>query len=326
MNDSTLHKMSNKNRNSNIELLRIIIMFMILLLHANIMAFGMPTDYSLKSFSRCFAEAFTLTPVNIFVLITGFFSTSFSVRKLVALLYQVLFCVIPISLILVACGIIDLDYRYFVFHKYWFINAYIGLLVFTPLLNAAVAKFTIKEFKSFLVLFYIVALVGTLFGLVGVEVAGGCSLLWFMFLYLSGRYIKIYPPSFSKKQLILIILISCLCNATFIFLLRTFDYVGPFVVIQSVGTLLLFNKFKLNSSSVNNIAASTTMVYLINLHPALWGLEQKLFLFMNQQFSIPVFLFYTVLTCLGIFCFAIIYDKLRLFTWTWINTLFSKRI
>ncbi len=317
--------MAIQSRDSSIELLRIIIMFMILLLHANFLAFGIPQDHSFLSFSRCLAEAFTLSPVNIFVLITGFFGTRFSIRKSMSLIYQVFFCVVPISLMLVLCGIVDFDYRYFVFHKYWFINAYIGLLAVTPVLNVAAERFSKKEIKSFLIIFYVIAFIGTLLGLVGIEIAGGCSLLWFIFLYLLGRYVKMYEPSLSKKQLILIILVSCLSNAIAIFVLHSFDYVGPFLVVQSVSTLLLFNKFKLNCKLINKIAISTTMVYLVNLHPALWGMEQKILFLMNQRFCIPVFLLYIVLTSMVVFVFAILYDNLRLFTWNKLNSIFKNK-
>lgn len=317
--------MSTKNRDSNIELLRIVIMFLILLLHANFLTFKRPTDYSLMSFSRCFAQAFTLTPVNIFVLITGFFGSSFSIRKSLSLIYQVIFCVIPISLILVFCGIIDFDYHYFVIHKYWFINAYLVLLVFTPFLNAAVEKLSQKDFKNSLILLYLALFVCSRVGLTGVEVSGGYSIIWFLFLYLLGRYVKLYPPSLSKKQLIWITLISCLCNSIVIFTLNMGDYVFPFIVIQSVSTLLLFSKIKFSNSFINKVGISTTMVYLINLHPALWDFEKNQFISFYQHFSIPVFLLCTLLFCAAIFVFAILYDKLRLFTWNMLDSLFKNK-
>ncbi len=303
-----------KRRDSNIELLRIIIMFMILLLHANFLAFDRPEGYSFTSFSRCFAEAFTLTPVNIFVLITGFYGTHFSIRKSMNLIFQVLFCVIPISLLLIGCGVIDFKYQYFAFHRYWFINAYIGLFALTPILNAAVERFTNKEFKTVLIVFYVIAFADYLFGIEGIEIRRGASVLWFMFLYLLGRYVKANQPSCSKKVLILIILVSCLCNA-FVLAEQQTDYVNPFILIQSVSTLLLFNQFKISSNFINKVAISTTMVYLVNLHPALWDLEQQWLLSLYQKFSVPLFLLYTVLSCVAIFVFAIVYDKLRLFVW-----------
>ena len=299
-------------------------MFMILLLHANFLAFERPEGYSFTSFSRCFAEAFTLTPVNIFVLITGFYGTRFSIRKSMNLIFQVLFCVIPISLLLIGCGIIDFKYHYFAFHRYWFINAYIALIALTPILNAAAERFTNKEFKTVLITFYVIALVSTLFGLEGIEIKRGSFILWFMFLYLLGRYVKTNQPSCSKKVLILIILISCLCNAIVLFTGQIPDYVNPFVLIQSVSTLLLFNQFKISSQFINKVAISTTMVYLVNLHPALWEIEQQWLLSLYQQFSVPLFLLYTVLSCVAIFVFAIVYDKLRLYAWSMLSSMFKK--
>ena len=273
-----------QRRNSNIELLRIIIMFMILLLHSNFFAFGNPIGYSFISFSRCFAEAFTLTPVNIFVLITGFFGTRFTIRKSMNLIFQVFFCVVPISLILSICGIIVFDYHSFVFHKYWFINAYIVLLVVTPVLNAATEILTQREFKSVLISFYIVIFISSIIELQGIDIKYGYSLLWFIFLYLLGRYVNHYQPSLLKKQLIALILISCLGNSILIFTLHRCDYVNPFIVIQSVCTLLLFAKFDIKSNVINTIAASTTMVYLVNLHPVLWGgYKESVMVFLPEQ-------------------------------------------
>ena len=304
-------------------------MFMILLLHSNFLAFGTPEDYSFRSFSRCFAEAFTLTPVNIFVLITGFFGTRLSIRKVSNLIFQVFFCVVPISLFLASFGIIEFDFRSiirsFIFNKYWFINAYIGLLFLTPILNVAVDHLSHKVYISSLLFFYVLAFLDAFWGVSGIRIAGGYSLIWFIFLYLLGRYVKCYQPSLSKKQLITLIAISCLCNSFLIFTLHSCDYVNPFIVIQSVSTLLLFTKFEIKSDVINLVAASTTMVYLVNLHPVLWGaMENKLWSFYLNN-STFIFLLYTLLLCVSVFVFAIFYDIIRLFIWKKIELAFPKK-
>lgn len=315
--------MSSLKRNSNIELLRIVIMFMILLLHANFFTFKMPTDHSYISFSRCFAEAFTLTPVNIFVLITGFFGTVFSVKKVLSLIFQVFFCVVPISLFLTGFGIIESDFhsiiRSFIFNEYWFINAYIGLLILTPILNVAVDHLSHRVYISSLLFFNVIAFLDAFWGVSGIGLDKGYSLIWFIFLYLLGRYVKYYQTSLSPKQLITLIVISCLCNTFLIFTFHSINYVNPFIVIQSVSTLLLFTKFEIKSDVINWVAASTTMVYLVNLHPVLceW-MKNKLWSF-YQNNSTFIFLLYTVLFCVSIFVFAIFYDKLRIFIWKMIE-------
>lgn len=321
--------MTRLKRNSNIELLRIVIMFMILLLHANFFTFKMPTDYSFTSFSRCFAEAFTLTPVNIFVLITGFFGTVFSVKKVLSLIFQVFFCVVPISLFLTCFGIIESDFRSiirsFVFNEYWFINAYIGLLILTPILNVAVDHLSHRVYISSLLFFNVIAFLDAFWGVSGIQIGRGYSLIWFIFLYLLGRYVKYYQVSLSQKQLISLIVISCLCNSLLIFTFHNVNYVNPFIVIQSVSTLLLFTKFEIKSDVINWVAASTTMVYLVNLHPVLCGsIKNKLWTF-YQNNNTFIFLLYTVLFCVSIFVFAIFYDKLRIFTWKKIELAFSRK-
>ena len=52
-------------RNSNIELLRVIIMFMILLLHANIKTFGWPEENNTVTLLRIVAESINIIAVNI---------------------------------------------------------------------------------------------------------------------------------------------------------------------------------------------------------------------------------------------------------------------
>ena len=84
-------KMEKNNRESNFELLRIITMFMVLILHADFLATGTPTndDISIfpgKSFVKFFIEALTIIAVNVFVLISGWFGIHFHLKKLNLLL------------------------------------------------------------------------------------------------------------------------------------------------------------------------------------------------------------------------------------------------
>ena len=77
----------------------------------------------------------------------------------------------------------------------------------------------------------------------------------------------------------------------------------------------LASQFKISSNFINKVAISITMVYLVSLHPALWDLEQQWLMSLYEKFNVPLFLLYTVLSCVAIFVFAIVYDKLRLFVW-----------
>lgn len=94
-----------KVRQSNIELLRVIIMYMVLLLHANFLTFGYPEGCNTVSFFRIAAQSATIVAINVFVLITGYFGTTFRFSKIASIVYQLLFAVIPISCLFILSGI-----------------------------------------------------------------------------------------------------------------------------------------------------------------------------------------------------------------------------
>ncbi len=314
------------DRDSNIELLRIVAMFMILLLHANFASFNAPDDCSLMSFGRCVANGFTVTAVNVFVLITGYFGTRFSVNKVMALVYQVIFCVVPITLLLIALGKATPQGANFAIHRYWFINAYIGLLVAAPVLNAAVENLTRRQLLAFLVSFYLLNLGDIIFGLAGVEVSGGYAVVWFAFLYVLGRYVRLYEPRLTTAQLLLVMVASCLCKAMLVMKCpNANNYVEPFVLIESVCMLLIFSRFNFKSRWVNVVAASSAMVYLVNLHPAFWGLFKAYVRSLyDSAGNVCLFLIELLLFCAALFVAAILYDQMRLVTWRPIAALLKK--
>lgn len=64
------------SRNSSIELLRMLAIFMVLLVHANYYSLGAPSIQGVKinsidSFWRIFFEAASIVSVNVFILISG---------------------------------------------------------------------------------------------------------------------------------------------------------------------------------------------------------------------------------------------------------------
>ena len=89
-------KPARKERDSNLELLRIIAMLLVLLVHANFLSLGAPSAgeifYSpVSSFFRFFVEALAIICVNVFILITGWFGIRPKVSRFCALIFQVFF-------------------------------------------------------------------------------------------------------------------------------------------------------------------------------------------------------------------------------------------
>lgn len=86
-----------KNRDSNLELLRIFSMLFVLVLHFNGLALPFPTHedlcqgISFSEISQMAIESFALVAVNCFILISGYFGTSLSCIIWCPYLYNVSF-------------------------------------------------------------------------------------------------------------------------------------------------------------------------------------------------------------------------------------------
>ena len=85
--------MEKRERQSNIELLRILVMLGVVVLHMNLYGLKMATEFSGKFIFMHFTESLFICAVNVFVLITGYFSykiNKISVRKIIELIVEVI--------------------------------------------------------------------------------------------------------------------------------------------------------------------------------------------------------------------------------------------
>ena len=85
--------MEKRERQSNIELLRILVMLGVVVLHMNLYGLKMATEFSGKFIFMHFTESLFICAVNVFVLITGYYSykiNKISVRKIIELIVEVI--------------------------------------------------------------------------------------------------------------------------------------------------------------------------------------------------------------------------------------------
>lgn len=122
-----------QERNSNIELLRIICMFFVVLLHfnnhgVNINIICFQGELSLQNTLGHLVESFAIVAVNCFVLISGYYGLSFKLKSLLKLYLQCFFIGLVGYLLYVLLSSSNLEYtkllaRVFAFsrNRYWFI-------------------------------------------------------------------------------------------------------------------------------------------------------------------------------------------------------------
>lgn len=200
-----------QKRNSNIELLRVISMFMVILIHLMTktsvlweMNHGQPVYYI-----SWFLYAFCMTGVNCYVLISGYFGTEskFKFDRLIRIYFQVLFYSVGIAVIMRICHFDLKDGWLNVLlpitrREYWFATVYLGLYCLTPFLNLALKNISEKQLRQLLLV------LGVLFCVIPtflhadnwLEDGGAYGIVWFVFLYLTGGYIKKYYSNGRKKS------------------------------------------------------------------------------------------------------------------------------
>ena len=190
--------------------------------------------------------------VNCFVLITGYFMarSRLKVNRIVGIWVQTLFYSIAIPCIM-WFFIGDAARPYLLkgltpvsSNIYWFVTIYIGLMMMSPFLILLVNKMEKAIFKQFLLMFGLINITfiwkipwGDVYG-------GGTSLLFFMFLFCMGGYIRIFGIKRGKghygKYFFLLSLLLFVWTLTLDFSVGVRHHTGPYHVINRYNGFLFF--------------------------------------------------------------------------------------
>lgn len=326
--------MATKKRQSNIELCRLASILLVMVLHTTYQSLG--TDVNL---GVCILEGFTLIGVNVFVLITGYFSTTPKVSSLLNLAFICLFWMI----IKVFCRDLlgqELSYKYafFITSSNWFIASYIFLLLLTPILNC----FCNSVSKRMLLGGVILLLLAEIYfdwlpptPSVRIGVQNGYSVLSFVILYLLARAIRLHglPQWFMKLSPLIYIVCSIVVGLMIYLVMHTghenvvewpMAYTNPLLILSSVSFLMMFGRLSFQSGFVNHIAKSTLACLLG--HSAIFFLYTKQFKYLYDHFSGFEVVVYWILAVAIVFVSSILIDQLRLLIWKPLERYFKRKI
>ena len=274
-----------KSRNSAVELLRLILMFLIVVGHCIMHGMGLinlnPASHfplTIPSDQMPFvsvAYGFCVCAVNCFVLISGYFGIKTSLKKILYLVfalffYSLIFNIIP--------QIIEHDFKGAIasllilsHNPYWFVLIYLFLMVFAPLLNLAYEKMPQRSTDLFLIALIIIS---CYFGYLWNNNTNydGYNLIQFIMMYCIGRKIRYSNFSLPKStSLIGFIICSVVCGIS-IYYAWLFGhpsrawkcalYNNPIVIGSAIFLMLLFKNFQINSRTINLISRSAFGIYL----------------------------------------------------------------
>lgn len=331
-------------RSSNIELLRILSMFMVLVLHANFLGIGAPTTQDCltapgNAFLRFLVESLSIVAIDVFVLISGWFGIKPSLKKFFALVFQILF--FTISILIVFCilkgpGVISpkVVLRLFMVTKgYWFIKSYLCLYILSPVLNYFAEKAPQNTFKLVLIGFFAFQ---TIYGWTdsAPEFFFGYSTLSFIGLYLLARYLRLYPVQLlSNRRLCLITYFAVsLIIAFAIWVLTRMDfhtdfalpilysYINPLIILSSLALLFAFINTEIPySKTINWIAISAFAVFMIHTNEFIMGPYRSAVWYLYSSYPVVLRSLLILLFLSLVFISCVILDKIRIFVWNKIN-------
>lgn len=336
-----------KVRQSNMELLRIIAMFMILVIHANMIALQRPTSAELISnpiatTTRYFIESFGIMGVNIFVMLSGWFLIKTRAKSFYSLVFQVVVLWGGCFLVFLLIGKTKLTvnnlFEIIAFTRWdWFIKAYIVLMIIAPILNTFVNCSSEKQQRILILGFFLFSITYGWVGGANRFFVDGYGPLLFIGIYLLSQYAhhaleKDSTPStvcrllsFDKKYDLLVFLTCVIINTTMglygLYMGKhiygiVYAYTNPVTIIAALYLLLFFSKLKIEYNKiVNMLAAGSFAVYLlhsqVDIRPFFNKSVQFLYSSYNSISCVVMILVFLVLVYIA----SVAIDLPRLWMW-----------
>lgn len=273
-------------RSSEGELLRLICMLMIVMHHFVVHSvfngcadFGEPL--SLSNGIATVINAFCFIGVNCFILLSGYYGIRMNRKRLLNLyiicaFYGLVGYLIHLYVDHQNIGQSIMYNSIFIFShsSWWYINCYLMLFMAAPLLNKAIEHFTKHEHLMIIGLFTIANLYfGYFWQTKGFNI-DGYTVAQFIYLYIIGRYLRLYKSEILKmiRWKSFLVYVACAgiwCGLTMLHFLHNipfwypYTYNNPLVILGSIAFFCFLMSFKFQNRVVNRLAVSALAVYLI---------------------------------------------------------------
>lgn len=219
--------------------------------------------------------------------------------------------------------------------EFWYVNAYIGLYLLTPMLNTAIRHLDKRTYQlllgSMLVLFVLLPALSKrdLF-----LMHTGYSALWLVVMYLVGGYIRMHVHRPLRRSVAYTGLAFYVLLSLFIFVQKlvveqklfaqqaenpyyydNYSYTSPFIALSAVGLFLFFvyvtPKKKKTRRLIRFFSQTAFGVYLFHSQPLVWeSLITDRFAALGQ-YAAPMMVLACVALSIGIFAVCALLEKLR---------------
>lgn len=281
----------NKQRESNIELLRLLSMFALLFFHFYTHSLLSSDVYGSQSgFWKnlpLVLTSLTSLQVNIFILISGWFGIRTTPKKIIN--FYLLCASYGVLTYLISLGIgnsfsikdLAVSFMPFSLMKgWWFVKAYLFLMLLAPLFNKAIEHMSKREF---LYVLFALIFINSYFGFFCKQDINkdGNNFMQLMYVYFIGRYLALYlnvdrlklrkcAAIISVCSVVLYAIVWFL-NDNYLHLVKTYTFLlrnNIWSLFNSIAIFLLFTTFKFESRFINWLAKGAFAIYLV--HVSMW--------------------------------------------------------
>lgn len=316
-----------QQRNSSVEILRIIAMTFVLLTHWNWSMLkrggvNFEEQVFIVKYLHCLIEAPLLICVNLFIIISGYYGLKLKIRNIVnigILVSSVFFVEYFYFLLNGQTGLTIkglIKNLLFISRSDYFVVDYILLMFFSPILNSF-----IKNHNRKIIFYYslLAIIIESYFGCVRPNyhfgIKAGYSFIHFVTIYLVARSLNLYKDElFKRSRLFYTIIFSC-CSLLISFMLyfnvnHTTDYCNPLVVLSAVSFFMIFAKGDFYNKIINTIAASTFAVYIVHRYNPIHDMMQSCDIWLFENYNYFQYWLLSLSVLLAIFFGAILFDKI----------------
>lgn len=270
-----MEKTERKGRNSSIELLRILALFMIFWMHGA----ASFHDNTVGAVSDILITVIGNMGVACFILISGYYGIRLNIKKMMHLdLMLIFFSWLALLMQFVwgnsLGGETILSYLLPVLGKQsWYFTCYFALAFLSPFLNEMAEKMGELRLRQLLVTMLVIFSGVTTVFFFDINEDGGKGIVHMIMLYLIGRYLGVYKSDkvYETKKLVKMLLVISGIN----FMLNLALYVvsgsvqnryardnSLFTVVQSVCVFLIFKNIYFENKTVNCLAKHVPAVFM----------------------------------------------------------------
>lgn len=330
---SNFSDVTDKIRQSNFELLRIVLMLLVLLIHyvpvrIKDMTGGVNiADNVVQDVINLELRSLSIVCVNCFVLISGYWGIRLKLKSFLNLLFQMVFwsavCVMFAITVFSATRVSLLHDFVFNIASGWFPKSYLALFVVAPLLNSYIQGCSENVLLKYIGVFYLLSTIGG-YLLRFDDFNEGMSVMSLIGLYLIGAYLRksslkifhlkaVYDLLLYLGMGVFMVVISILLICAGISS-SPYGYLNPIVILMSVYLFLFFKKFEIkNNRIINFLSASAFSVYLFHYNPLCFGGICKIWTYINLNYGVLSSLGLAILSFVVIYLFCVLVDRIRIF-------------